>query len=99
LFTPRIFRLSLRNREGSVFCKRATLSLEYPQNFEAALINTGLQPGATDSTKSKPFSPGFCDSPSGVILSEAKNLWLFLKSQSAENNQRCFASLNMTALR
>jgi hypothetical protein len=31
-----------------------------------------------------------------VILSEAKNLRLFLSVRPAGENQRCFASLNMT---
>lgn len=30
-------------------------------NFEAALINTGLQPGATDSTENKPFQWFACE--------------------------------------
>jgi hypothetical protein len=31
------------------------------ENLEAALINTGLQPGATDSTKNKPFQQFACE--------------------------------------
>ena len=31
------------------------------ENLEAALINTGLQPGATDSTKNKPFQRFACE--------------------------------------
>jgi hypothetical protein len=32
----------------------------YPQNFKGVIINTGLQPGATDSTKNKPFQRFEC---------------------------------------
>src|ERR1043166_7801006 len=35
-------------------------SLECIKKFEAALINTGLQPGATDSTKHEPFQRFVC---------------------------------------
>jgi hypothetical protein len=31
------------------------------ENLEAALINTGLQPGATGSTKNKPFQRFACE--------------------------------------